>query len=562
MKRLSLLLVALVAIVPARVHAQPCPPPESSNRLVIDHLRGRAYYGGKVRRSGEIIRVPPQKSFAVEVCGTNTAAYAYTMGLKDVASPEAENLKGFLAVAGPYAVDVLTAALPLGPVEQMLDDDAITLFNLKMQLGDREAILDALRQNEASISEAEARQKAAEARQAWQQKRGEVEGMLKGKLESTVAPVRAALETLDALIRYGQGDQMSLLQVEMTTAAAIGEMRASPADVEGVAARLQTALGAALQASTRPDGATRLVHHQLKAVGRLAATYDGLSRALPAYDQALRSVQADAAVQVALVELSGLAVAAAKATSGDATATLQETPLAGYGTLLASARTALAEAAATLKAARAVEATAVATVEARGTWRPAEPLRIKSDVGREITLSITSTADADRVRAAVLEPFTLTLTAQPDWKLRPAVGLALLAAPGAHYPSYGAVESGETSVARQTGQADRRFSYALQLSLTTPWTDWREQTGRALWFPVFSINPLSDVRAVGLGAGVTVSKIVTFGAGMLWTRHQALDGLGVGSVVTPERPFRTRDTFGAGQFYFSISVMGWPPFTQ
>jgi hypothetical protein len=111
---------------------------------------------------------------------------------------------------------------------------------------------------------------------------------------------------------------------------------------------------------------------------------------------------------------------------------------------------------------------------------------------------------------------------------------------------------------------DSRFTYGLTLGLTLGLTwrglDWREKDGAAVWIPELTVNPSSEVRAVGAGAAFSWWKILKVGVGYLWTKHKVLDGLSEGALLERAEDLRVRDSYQDGKWYISISLIGWPPF--
>lgn len=154
---------------------------------------------------------------------------------------------------------------------------------------------------------------------------------------------------------------------------------------------------------------------------------------------------------------------------------------------------------------------------------------------------------------------TVKAEARPDWLFRPSLGLSLLRASDAKYPTFTAKQvTGGFEVA-EGGVQDSRVDWALMLSFVPRFLDGRDTHGFALWFPTFSINPSESVRAVGLGAGISW-KALKFDAGVIWTKHDALDGQIVGQPLAAKEDLRTESTYGKGKAYVGFSIVGWAPF--
>ena len=115
------------------------------------------------------------------------------------------------------------------------------------------------------------------------------------------------------------------------------------------------------------------------------------------------------------------------------------------------------------------------------------------------------------------------MTVLPDWLARPALGLAMLHSEESEFPKLATRAAGERFEVIGSDWQDSRFTYGLTLGLTWRFLDWRATDGAALWIPEFTINPTSDIRAVGVGIAFSWWKIVKVGTGLLWTKHKAFD---------------------------------------
>ena len=527
--------------------------PLAENEVYIDHSRGFVCQDGHRVDTDGTIYVPPKEPLLIWVANTNTALYKFSLDSKEVDAPEVEEFKAFLSAVGPYAISVLTASSPLPVLAGAQGSQAGVLMSFDALLSQ-----DIRAAGEDLVEETP---RLEQAMQEWKGAQQAVASRLKDVLKPS--DLEASLKELDQLITSGDSAarRSSLKQVDLATIAALDEVRAQPAAVAATRERFQQAVGQTFACSS-VEGRTRC---QLTAVGDLARLLNRLTRQVYQYEQRLSTVHTDDDVVEALLRLAEAAAAVNKTLAPNAAKPiLTPAPLAPYEQLLAQAKKALEDADKLLQAAYAIEEAAVALLTAEDEWRPTALLKVKVDKGRDVTLKIEKKSDPDLARAAVNEPASFSFKAMPGWFFRPAVGLSLVGARQATYPTYEAVEVDGAKLARATGAQDNRFTYTLDLAFTTRYTDWREANGRALWFPVFSINPTDDVRAVGLGAGFTFARIIKLGAGALWTRHQVLDGIAAGQEVTAERPFKTRPSYGFDEPkpYVSISIVGWPPFVN
>ena len=235
--------------------------------------------------------------------------------------------------------------------------------------------------------------------------------------------------------------------------------------------------------------------------------------------------------------------------------------LAEQGAPSTEERTVLGGQETVLEAAYRVQALGQAALTAKNVWYCSDPLTVSYEKGRKLTLKVAPAAPPELSRLASLGPQEFTTTVNPDWLVRPALGLAFLTASGATYPKYGTKKAGDEVEVVQNAMQDSRFTYGLTLGLTWRGLDWRDNNGWAVWAPELVVNPSTDVKAAGFGAAVSW-KILKLGVGKFWTKHTALDGQVVGQHLPDADSLKTRDVYGRGEWYVSISVIGWAPFVQ
>ena len=106
---------------------------------------------------------------------------------------------------------------------------------------------------------------------------------------------------------------------------------------------------------------------------------------------------------------------------------------------------------------------------------------------------------------------------------------------------------------------DQRFGWALSLSLT-PFGGLLDRNQPTPWLDL-SVNPSDDVRGLGVGGAVSL-RFIKVGTGLLWTKHIELNGQHVGQRLGTESDLRTRQTYGRGHWYLSVSLIGIPPFVK
>jgi hypothetical protein len=83
----------------------------------------------------------------------------------------------------------------------------------------------------------------------------------------------------------------------------------------------------------------------------------------------------------------------------------------------------------------------------------------------------------------------------------------------------------------------------------------------SIHIPELTVNPTSDVRAIGLGGALSFGA-AKLGIGALWTRHQSLEaGQTIGTKLRDAAFLRLGDTYGRPRAYFSFAITGWPLFS-
>jgi hypothetical protein len=197
--------------------------------------------------------------------------------------------------------------------------------------------------------------------------------------------------------------------------------------------------------------------------------------------------------------------------------------------------------------ARRTEELGKVILDAKSQW-DSDPMKLEWDQGKKLTLTIAG-RELPELKAVPSgqEPREAQVTALPDWTVRPGVGLSLVCSPKATFPKYTVTGTGAGATVTESGTQDSRLTYGLTLGLTWRGIDWRSGNGWSVWLPELTLNPSSDVKAVGLGVALSW-RVIKLGFGMLWTKHQRVDGT---KVV---------DTYSGNKPYVSISIIAWQPF--
>lgn len=248
-----------------------------------------------------------------------------------------------------------------------------------------------------------------------------------------------------------------------------------------------------------------------------------------------------------------------------ATATLN-TLLAGRPQATELQKQTAKDAGAVLERADAVVAAAYSTVrlaELASTARASidcDEVEVAWDRGRDLVVAVTPRKLPETERVTSLPPLEFKAKALPRFRVAPAVGIALLYAPGASYPKFGTVKAaGDSAEIIESGTQNSRITYGLSLGARFQGVGTERLS---LHFPELTINPSNDVRAIGLGGALSYG-VLKIGGGALWTRHAALDGQEVGTRLRDAAFLRTRDRYDPldrPNWYVSFSVVGWPPF--
>ena len=180
-----------------------------------------------------------------------------------------------------------------------------------------------------------------------------------------------------------------------------------------------------------------------------------------------------------------------------------------------------------------------------------------------VTVSHKDAATIERL-PGLHDTVRVTFEAEPKRTFRVALGLALLYANKATYPTFSTSaipDAGDSVLVVRTGDEDRRINYGLSLGLSY-WKLNPPDKRWAVWLPELTINPLDEIRSVGIGVGVSYS-VVKLGVGLIWTRHElASSDTPEGSRLANADAFKTESTFGKGKVYVSISLIGLPPFVR
>lgn len=512
---IALALLLAVSIPTNRAIAEEC----KANLLVIDHKTGAARFLDGDFGSGDDIRVPIKVPVVVKVENTNTALYDFQIGTEKFEAEEIGALRGFLKNLGPYFVELGREALK-GRGE--IDTELKHAFVVGVP-------------EEAKVPLAVRLQE------------------LKEKLEKEIDDLRDALTGVNASLFGPKGIVNTELQAQQILAA-MADGDNEPKAIQDLLPRFRTA-------KAEPD---KDCCCQPPPRRRRLLAVEELTEAL----QELTNLNLDG-IEMEISELDAEAEQLGKEITAKApkdedlkeTFTAFRAALKRSAAMVDSARKALGDSGKLIASARSVERFAARIVDAQPEWC-SEKIGISAAKGRSIKVTITPRADPEGLAPRPKVEFEAAL--HPDWLIRPAVGLGLMWAKDARYPQFATkeeiVEEKKKHRIIRSGEQDATWDYGLTLGTTWRGLDWRDDWGGALWLPELTVNPSDNVRAMGVGVGFSLLKIVKLGAGVLWTRHTVLDGRSVGDLLDDPAELRVRNSYGKGKLYFSFSLVGWPPF--
>jgi hypothetical protein len=191
-----------------------------------------------------------------------------------------------------------------------------------------------------------------------------------------------------------------------------------------------------------------------------------------------------------------------------------------------------------------------------------DTVTLSLSTSKNLTISVNASSSPSLSRAATLAPFSITLKARPDWLVRPAVGLSYMHVNDATFDKFGTKKVSDTQFTiTSTGTSDNRNAFGLTLATTYRGLDQRSSSiPFAIWLPDITISPDKDVKSFALGGGVSIS-VFKIGYGVAWTKHTVLaKDQAINGTLASADELATRDSYGKPLKYFSISVIGVPPF--
>lgn len=539
---LSFAAVAVSLALAKPALAQSCPT--SRDVIRVDHRTGTVTYRGSEIPRTRTIRVPSGEPVYVCVDRTNTAAYNYAVDASAVVpSPDAQALVGFLAAGGPYLTAVLTE-LSSPPDLTPLQTLASLGDSLRFDFGDA---------GTPAITPEDAAENLEDALDA---------------LDTEVAaalgqPQRELVRALDVAL----GILREARAVEIGALETVSAMRERPDDAVRLGQSFRSAHASHVTCRSQPSGRARASAPvreicSFRGHDALLEAFEAMGEALPIAKEALGTIAVSPGVAARTRDVTAAVKVLAEATGRDPKTILFADPVAAARGRVQEVEGVLGKRDAALATLASLERVATALSTARTSWETDTPFRVDVREGREATVTIAPSATAALARAAVYDPVTVKVRATPDWLIRPSVGLSLVHAPRAVYSDYEAVEVGSDVLVSDIAEVNRTFTYTLDLALTTRGLDRRDHGGVTWWPLVLSLNPSDEVRAVGIGTGLSAS-LFRVGLGLLWTRNEQLpDGVEVGDTVTASSLFRTQEAYfeDPARVYFSIAITGWPPF--
>ena len=239
------------------------------------------------------------------------------------------------------------------------------------------------------------------------------------------------------------------------------------------------------------------------------------------------------------------------------------TPSAANKELVQGADSLLAQSDQILTTAYATEAFLFPAAQALGTITCDSIADLAWNEGKQVAITVAPrTAPIEIARLANGTPWQFTTTALPHYYLRPLLGLALIGAPTATYPTFSTATGTNNQIQIVEGnRQDSRFNYGLSLGLVPWFLDFRDTKAHFASFPELTINPTGSTKAIGVGWAISW-YYVKVGYGALWTEHPVLSSGAEGTVLTDASLLRTHQAYNGAQYYLSFSILGIPPFTS
>ena len=618
----SILFVLL--LLPRPADAQTVP-------LQVDHRTNEVTLRGEALAPDSTIYLRKREKLQVKVINTNSALHTYSVSSEAEAVDEVKQIQAFLGSIGPYLIDIpsvsiyegeepnrfhaLSQSFELHSPSSLSSD--IDLYAPFLAFNAEEVVppFSPIMIYRSLIRELEIiRPLLAD----WQEQHGRL-----AALTEHPRAVEQALDELRAYLLTGHASSqlLGLHQIQLRTLTALDSMqvlkglgRDTPQAIERIRGRLRASLHSSfvsepsksscasarmyrlkhippilatihhldtlLQESPSPEQVVAQANRTIDDLNRLAeqiaprvARTSSLLASLEAVEEGSELVQ-PAEFKALRLEIETLETATAHPPS--------EIEVDTYNKLVARAETALKDADRILQFAYATEGLAARVLNARTTWCAPALVNVSAHAGKKMTLRISSASPSALGRLTDSQRLEANFHVRRDWLARPSVGLVFTAAPKARFSTYGSQETqtpagSDTLVVAETGVEDRRFTLNLSFALTWRFLDWRHHNSSpqtlpgkwrmAVWIPELLINPSTDIKAIGIGSGIsfgiTRRTHLKFSAGLLYAKHKELIDRSVGDYVPNANAMETRSTYGFftdPQFYWGITLTGWPPF--
>lgn len=508
---------------------------DRKGEVKVEHSAKRVTnYSGEVRargKNGLAFSVPAGVPVEVMVSGSNSALYECSLKTEPVPVPEAEALRSWLAQLKTYLPLVASAIFPA--LVETLDSLVIALPRDVEELRTALGALDDITVGDSGMTATQ-------------------DGLLLGLDTLSRVPLGASLAGTAEQIRRSLGDQTALVAEYRPSIPGSLETMTFPAAVIRASAALRKALAETRAFLVKDSAAVKEAGH------KIAQNRDSITEATKIASDANKSPRERAAAKVVLKR----ATDAIKDLEPKLVARTERMAL--REDVIAIGEAALADAPKHLEAAYALEGFSRIVLGAKDTFA-CETVSVVHDTGSAVTLKITPRGRSEIARLTTVgKEVSVEFSLMPDWKIRPGVGLALLVAPKAVYPTFTTIKNGEgddqSVKVTAKGEQDRRFDYGLTLGLTYRRWDHRDTGGPTIWLPELTINPADDIRSVGVGAGISWS-VVKLGVGLLWAKHDEPDAsTPEGAVLPNAEAFKTVSRLGPPHLYVSFSLIGLPPF--
>jgi hypothetical protein len=218
-----------------------------------------------------------------------------------------------------------------------------------------------------------------------------------------------------------------------------------------------------------------------------------------------------------------------------------------------------------LQAAQHLEQLVRLVISDETTWHSTSPRRTRDLVeigeltptsGTRLTVEIRPVDDPMFEMLELGSGVSYEISAVSMPKIKPIAGASLLVSPASTFPEFSArpSDTSDSLTVVETGETNNVADYAAVIGLA------HRLGASESWFvvvPQIGVNPSKNIRSFSLGAGIAW-RWITVGMGVLWTKHDVLDGLQTGERIRFSEDLHTRESYGTPRLYVSVALVAFP----